>query len=320
VTDTSSIDPKSREMILLSGTANLPLAERIAKRLGGVLCDVTVKRFADGEIFVRIDENVRGRDVFIVQSTAPPAENIVELLLLIDAAARASAARVTAVVPYYGYARQDRKDQPRVAIGAKLMANLITTAGADRVVSVDLHQHQLQAFFDIPVDHLYALPVFGEHYDAMDLDPLVVVAGDVGAAKMARGYARRLGGEIAMIDKRRPEHNVAEVVTVVGDVDGKNCLIPDDMIDTGGTMAGAVLALKEQGARDIYICATHPLLSGPAVERLSELPVKEVAVTDTVVVPGEKRWPALRILPVDDLLARAINYIHDNESVSSLFE
>jgi ribose-phosphate pyrophosphokinase len=223
-------------------------------------------------------------------------------------------------VPYFGYARQDRKDQPRVAIGAKLLANLIVEAGADRVVSIDLHQHQLQAFFDIPVDHLYALPVFVAHYEARNLEPLVVVASDVGAAKMARGYARRLGGEMAMIDKRRPAPNVSEVATVVGDVDGKNCLIPDDMIDTGGTMVGAVHALKEKGAEDIYICATHALLSGPAVERLSGLPVKEVTVTDTIFVPEEKRWPGLRSLSVAKLLARAMYFIHDNESVSSLFE
>ena len=320
MTDTSSIDPKSREMMLLSGTANRPLAEQIAAELDAPLCAVTIDRFADGEIFVRIDENVRGRDVFIIQPTSAPAENVMELLLLIDAAQRASAARVTAVVPYFGYARQDRKDQPRVAIGAKLLANLIVEAGADRVVSIDLHQHQLQAFFDIPVDHLYALPVFVAHYEQLRLDPLVVVASDVGAAKMSRGYARRLGGEIAMIDKRRPEPNVAEVVTVVGDVEGKNCLIPDDMIDTGGTMVGAVNALKENGAKDIYICATHALLSGPAVERLSTLPVKEVTVTDTILVPEEKRWPGLRTLSVAKLLARAMYFIHDNESVSSLFD
>jgi len=307
-------------MMLLSGTANRPLAEEIAEKLGGGLCAVTIKRFSDGEIFVRIDENVRGRDVFIIQPTAPPAENIIELLLLIDAASRASAARVTAVVPYFGYGRQDRKDQPRVAIGAKLHANLIDTAGADRVISIDLHQHQLQAFFDIPVDHLYAMPVFVEHFRSRDLDPLAVVASDVGAAKMARGYARRLGGEIAMIDKRRPKPNVAEVVNVVGDVEGKNCLIPDDMIDTGGTMAEAVRALEEKGAKDIYICATHALLSGPAVSRLSELPVAEVVVTNTIGLSAEKHWPRLRVLSVADLLARAIRYVHDNESVSSLFE
>jgi ribose-phosphate pyrophosphokinase len=310
----------SREMMLLSGTSNQPLAEAIARKLGVSLCDLTIKRFSDGEIFVRIDENVRGRDVFIVQPTGPPAENIVELLLILDAVSRASAARVTAVVPYFGYGRQDRKDQPRVAIGAKLMANLIAKAGANRVVSVDFHQHQLQAFFDIPVDHLYALPVFVEHFSKRDLSPLVVVASDVGAAKMARGYSRRLGGEIAMIDKRRPSHNVAEAVTVVGDVQGKNCLVPDDMIDTGGTMVEAVRALKQHGANDVFICATHALLSGPAVERLSKLPVTEVAVSDTIHLAEEKRWPSLHVLPVADLLARAIRYIHDNESVSSLFE
>lgn len=320
MTDTSSIDPKSREMMLLSGTANRPLSENIAAELEVPLCSVTIDRFADGEIFVRIDENVRGRDVFIIQPTSAPAENVMELLLLIDAAQRASAARVTAVVPYFGYGRQDRKDQPRVAIGAKLLANLIVEAGADRVVSIDLHQHQLQAFFDIPVDHLYAMPVFVTHYETLKLDPLVVVASDVGAAKMARGYARRLGGEMAMIDKRRPAPNVSEVATVVGDVKGKNCLIPDDMIDTGGTMVGAVEALKEKGAEDIFICATHALLSGPAVERLSSLPVKEVTVTDTIIVPDEKRWPGLRSLSVAKLLARAMYFIHDNESVSSLFE
>jgi ribose-phosphate pyrophosphokinase len=318
--DTSVIDPMSREMMLLSGTANEPLAEAIARKLGVGLCELTIKRFSDGEIFVRIDENVRGRDVFIVQPTGPPAENIMELLLILDAVSRASAARVTAVVPYFGYGRQDRKDQPRVAIGAKLMANLIAKAGANRVVSVDFHQHQLQAFFDIPVDHLYALPVFVEHYSKRDLSPLVVVASDVGAAKMARGYARRLGGEIAMIDKRRPSHNVAEAVTVVGDVQGKNCLVPDDMIDTGGTMVEAVRALKDHGAKDVYICATHALLSGPAVERLSKLPVAEVAVSDTIHLGEKKRWSSLHVLPVADLLARAIRYIHDNESVSSLFE
>jgi ribose-phosphate pyrophosphokinase len=317
---TSAIDPKSSEMMLLSGTANRPLSGRIASELGGGLCDVTIRRFADGEIFVRIDENVRGRDVFIVQPTNPPAENVVELLLLIDAAKRASAARVTAVVPYYGYGRQDRKDQPRVAIGAKLMANLITTAGADRVVSVDFHQHQLQAFFDIPVDHLYAAPVLVEHYRKKDLSSLAVVASDVGAAKMVRGFARRLGGDIAMIDKRRPAPNVAEVVNVVGDVRGKTCLIPDDMIDTGGTMVEAVTALMERGAKECYCLATHALLSGPAVQRLSELPVKEITVTDTVYVPEEKRFAKLQVLSVATLLGRAIRYIHENESVSSLFE
>ena len=250
-------------LLLLSGTANRPLAEGIADALGEELCDVTIKRFADGEIFVRINENVRGRDVFLIQPTSTPADNIVELLLLIDAANRASAARITAVVPYYGYGRADRKDQPRVSIAAKLMANLMTAAGADRVLSVDFHQHQIQGFFDIPADHLYAAPVFRRYYEGKGLDNLVVVATDVSAAKTARGYARRLGGDLAIIDKRRPKQNEAEVENLVGEVEGYHCIVPDDMIDTAGTMESTVRILKDQGARDIYLLATHPLFSGP---------------------------------------------------------
>lgn len=296
------------------------LAEEIARCLGVELCKVTISRFADGEIFVRIDENVRGHDVFIVQPTNPPADNIVELLLLIDAARRASAARITCVMPYYGYSRQDRKDQPRVAIGAKLLANLITTAGADRVLGIDFHQHQLQGFFDIPVDHLYAAPVFVSHYRKKHLKDVVVVAPDVGSAKMARGFAKRLNGTFAIIDKRRPASNVAEVLNVVGEVDGRDCLIPDDMIDTAGTVTAAARALKDLGAQDIYVCATHPLLSGPAAERLSSAPIREVTVTDTVEIAPEHRFPTLSVLSVGDLLAKAVRNTHDDQSVSSLFE
>src|SRR5688500_10946961 len=230
---------------LLSGTGNRPLAEEIARQLGIPLCKVTCNRFADGEIFIRIDENVRGNDVFIVQSTNAPAENIIELLLLIDAARRASAARITVVMPYYGYSRQDRKDQPRVAIGAKLVANMIMSAGANRVLGLDFHQHALQGFFDVPVDHLYAAPVFVSHYRKKNLHDLVVVAPDVGSAKMARGFAKRLNGSLAIIDKRRPKANVSEVVNVVGEVEGKDCLLADDMIDTAGTVSEAARALKE---------------------------------------------------------------------------
>jgi len=308
------------QILLLSGSANRPLAEELAQHLGQPLCQVTLRRFADGEIFVKIDENVRGRDVFIIQPTNPPAENLVELLLLIDAARRASAARVTAVIPYFGYARQDRKDQPRVAISAKLMANMISTAGADRVLAMDFHQHQLQGFFDLPVDHLYAAPVFTSHYRQKRLRDLVVVASDVGAAKMARGFAKRLNGTLAVIDKRRPSANVAEVVNVVGEVQGRDCLIPDDMIDTGGTMAEAVHALKRLGAHEIYCCATHALLSGPAVDRLKAAPVTEVAVTNSIAVPPGRRFDKLKILSVAPLLAKAIGYTHSDQSVSSLFE
>jgi ribose-phosphate pyrophosphokinase len=305
---------------LIAGPANPELCAEIAQTLDVPFCKTTVTRFADGEIFVRIDENVRGNDVFIVQPTNPPADNIMELLLLIDAARRASAARITCVMPYYGYSRQDRKDQPRVAIGAKLLANMITVAGANRVLGLDFHQHQLQGFFDVPVDHLYAAPVFVSHYRKKDLHELVVVAPDVGSAKMARGFAKRLNGSLAIIDKRRPKPNVSEVVNVVGEVEGRDCLLADDMIDTAGTVSEAAKALKDLGARDVYVCATHALLSGPAVERLSKAPIKEVTVTDTVMIPQAKRFPTLCVLSVGELLSKAIRYIHSEQSVSSLFE
>ena len=305
---------------VLAGTGNRGLAEEIAESLGVELCKCTTSRFADGEVFVRIDENVRGADVFIVQSTNPPAENILELLLLIDAARRASAARVTVVIPYFGYARQDRKDQPRVAIGAKVMANMIEKAGAHRLLGLDFHAHQLQGMFDLPVDHLYGSPVFTSHYKKKKLQDLVVVAPDVGSAKMARGFAKRLNGSLAIIDKRRPAANVAEVVNVVGEVEGKDCLIPDDMIDTAGTVSEAARALKNLGAKDIYVCATHALLSGPAVERLSNAPIKEVAVTNSIAIPESRRFPQLTILSVGELFAKAIRFTHADQSVSSLFE
>lgn len=320
---TPSLDapsPLPRGFKILSGTANVPLAEEIAKTLGAELCKVTCTRFADGEVFVRIDENIRGADVYVVQPTNPPGENVLELLLLIDAARRASASRVTAVLPYTGYARQDRKDQPRVAIGAKLMANLIETAGADRVLGLDFHAHQLQGFFDVPVDHLYAAPVFTNYFRKKGLKDLCVVAPDVGSAKMARGFAKRLDATFAIIDKRRPKANVAEVMNVVGEVEGRDCLIPDDMIDTAGTVSEAARALKNLGANDIYVCATHALFSGPAVERLMNAPIKEVVVTDSINLPPERRFPSLRVLSVGELLAKAIRFTHADQSVSVLFE
>jgi ribose-phosphate pyrophosphokinase len=243
-----------------------------------------------------------------------------ELLLLIDAARRASAARITCVMPYYGYARQDRKDQPRVPIGAKLMANMIRVAGVDRVLGVDFHQHQLQGFFDVPVDHLYAMPVFTAHYRKMALNDPVVVAPDVGSAKMARGFAKRLNASLAIIDKRRPKPNVSEVVNVVGEVEGHDCILVDDMIDTAGTVTEAARALRKLGAKDIYICATHALLSGPAKQRLDDAPIKEVAVTDTVFIPEDRRPKALFMLSVGELLAKAIRFTHSEQSVSSLFD
>ena len=305
---------------LLAGTANRPLAEEIAKQLGIDLCKLTCTRFADGEIFVRIDENVRGNDVFIVQSTNAPAENMMELLLLIDAARRASAARITVVMPYYGYSRQDRKDQPRVAIGAKLVANMIVSAGADRLLGIDFHQHQLQGFFDIPVDHLYAMPVLTAHFRKKQLKDTVVVAPDVGSAKMARGFAKRLDASLAIIDKRRPRANVSEVVNVVGDVEGRDCILADDMIDTAGTVTEAARALKALGANDIYCCATHAVFSGPAIERLKAAPFTEVVVTDTINLAPEKHFERLTVLSVGELLSKAVRYTHAEQSVSSLFD
>ena len=305
---------------LIAGMGNRPLAEEIARCLGVELCKLTCTRFADGEIFVRIDENIRGMDVFVIQPTNPPADTMMELLLIVDAARRASAARITVVMPYYGYSRQDRKDQPRVAIGAKLVANMIQTAGADRVLGIDFHQHQLQGFFDIPVDHLYAKPVLVNHYRRKRLADLVVVAPDVGAAKMARGFAKQLDAGFAIMDKRRPKANVAEVLNVIGEVEGRPCLIVDDMIDTAGTVSEAARALIKRGAREVYVCATHALLSGPARDRLSEAPIAEVTVTDTIAIPPERRFDKLQVLSVGELLAKAIRFTHSDQSVSSLFE
>ena len=307
-------------LLLIAGRANRPLAIEIGQILGEDPESARIRDFADGEIFVRIDRNARGRDVFIMQPTVTPAESVLELLLLIDAAVRASAARVTVVVPYFGYGRQDRKDQPRVAIGAKLMANLMVAAGADRVIGMDFHQHQIQAFFDIPVDHLYAAPVLTGYFRQKKLTDLVVVAPDVGSAKMARGFAKRLNATIAIIDKRRPTANEAEVLSVVGEVDGKACLLVDDMVDTGGTLANAVKALKDRGANQVFAAATHALLSGTAVEKLSAAPLEEFVVTNTIHIAEDRRFEGLKILSVAELFAKAIECVHDNKSVSKLFE
>jgi len=309
----------NHELRLLTGSANPDLAREIADHLGTRLTDVEVNRFADGEIFVKINENVRGRDVFIVQATNPPADNLMELLLLIDAARRASAHRIAAVLPYFGYARADRKDQPRVAISAKLIANMLANAGADRVITIDLHSHQVQGFFDIPVDHLYASPVFLDYFRAKGLGDVVVVAPDVGAAKMARGFARRMDASMALIDKRRPKPNEAEVVHLVGEVEGKTAILIDDMIDTAGTFAQAARALEQNGAVAIYGCATHALLSREASRRLQDAPFKEVCVANTLHVPEDRRFPNLQVLSIAGLLSKSIKYTHEYQSVSSLF-
>lgn len=311
----------SDNMVLFSGTANRPLAEAIAREMGLSLGAAEISRFSDGEIFVRLSENVRGVDVFIVQPTVPGQDSLMELFLLLDAATRASASRVTAVMPYFGYARQDRKDQPRVSLAAKLVANLITTAGADRVLAMDLHASQIQGFFDIPVDHLYAAPMFMDFFGGLDLREFAVVAPDLGSVKMARAYANRLGLPLAIVEKRRPKANEMEVLNVIGtsEVLDRNLLIIDDMIDTGTTLMKAAEKLREAGARDVYACATHAVLSGGALERLEKSALAQIVVTDTIPVVGGTS-KKLRVLSTARLFAEAILRIHRSESLSILFE
>ena len=306
-------------MKIFAGRANRPLAEEMAGFLGTELGDCDIMQFSDGEIFVKINENVRGVDVFIVQPTFPPAENLLELLIMIDAATRASASRVTAVLPYYGYARQDRKDQPRVAISAKLVANLIAVAGANRVLTMDLHAGQIQGFFDIPLDHLFASPVLIDYFKELDLKDLTIVSPDIGSVRMARAFAKRFKAPFALIDKRRPKPNVSEVMNVIGEVDGRNVIILDDLIDTGGTVVEAAAALKEHGAKDIYVGCTHGILSGDALKRIHESPITELVVTNTVPLRDGKPNDNTRVLSVAPLLGEAVRRIHYGESVSSLF-
>ena len=302
---------------LFSGRANAALAERIADAYGKQLGQVTIRNFADGEVYVRYEESIRGADLFIIQSTPPPAETWMELLLMIDAARRASATRITAVIPYFGYARQDRKDQPRVPITARLLANMLTTAGVDRVLTMDLHASQIQGFFDIPVDHLYGSTVFEKFFEMQPMENLVVVAPDVGASKVARAYAKRLGADLALIDKRRPEANIAEVMNIIGEVDGRNCLLIDDMVDTGGTLCSAAEALREAGALDIQAFCTHPLLSGPALQRIEDSELSRLIVTDTV--PLKRTSSKIHVISVAPLFADAIHRIFADESISTLF-
>jgi len=309
-------------LTIFTGNANPELAKEICEYLGIELGKALVSRFSEGEIQVKIEQNIRGNDVFIIQPTCPPPnENLMELLIMIDAAKRASAGRITAVIPYYGYARQDRKDQPRVPISAKLVANLITVAGADRVLTMDLHAGQIQGFFDIPLDHLFAVKIFVEHLKrTLDLSNLVVVSPDVGGIKMARAYAKRLGVPLAIVDKRRISMDQAEVMNILGEVKGKDVCIVDDIIATGGSLVEAVEALKEKGARDAYATITHPVLSGPAIERLKRSPLKKLFVTNTIPVPEEKRIDKIEVLSVAPLLGEAIKRIHKEESVSVLFD
>lgn len=307
------------DLKVFTGNANRALAEEICEYLGLRIGDALVSRFSDGEIRVKINENIRGADVFIIQPTIPPAENILELLIMIDAARRASAWRITAVIPYFGYARQDKKDEPRVPISAKLISNLLTTAGADRILTIDLHAEQIQGYFDIPVDHLYAAPVIIDYLKRKNLKDVVIVAPDPGRANRARAIAKRFGNvPIAIVDKRRPEPNRSEVVYVVGEVEEKTAVIIDDIVDTGGTLVGAVEALVNKGAREVYACITHPVLSGPAVERIENSKIKELIITNTIPL-GDKKRDRFTVLSIAPLLGEAIRRIHNEESVSSLF-
>jgi ribose-phosphate pyrophosphokinase len=305
------------DFLVFAGSSNIPLANRIVEEIGISLGSLEVKRFSDGEIWVKYGENIRGREVFLVQSTNPPAENIIELLIMIDAAKRASAKRITTVIPYFGYARQDRKDQPRVSITAKLMANLITGAGADRVITMDLHASQIQGFFDIPVDHLYGSSIFLAHLSNLS-DNLAVVSPDVGGIKIARAYAKMLHSGLIVIDKRRPKQNLAEIMNIIGDVEGKDILLVDDLIDTAGTFVGAAKALKEKGAKQIFGAVTHPLLSGPAFDRINSGEVDKLFVTDTINF-NSSLSDKINILTAAPLFAEAIIRTYNNESISSLF-
>lgn len=306
--------------VLFSGNSNRALAARIADYLQVPLGDARIRQFSDGEIWVKYDQNIRGADVFIVQSTHSPSDNIMELLIMLDAARRASAERITAVIPYFGYARQDRKDQPRVSITAKLVANLLTTAGADRILTMDLHAPQIQGFFDIPVDHLYSATIFCDHFRDMNVPNLTVISPDVGGITMARAYAKRLNAPLAIIDKRRPKPNEAEIVNIIGEVKGRNILIIDDIVDTAGTLCHAAAALKKNGAENIYVACTHPLLSGPAIDRLDEAPITKMKVTDSVQIPEENKIDKIDVLTASNMFGEAIKRIHGEESISSLFD
>jgi len=310
----------ANELVLISGSAHPAMGARIAECLNTKLLDVEIDRFSDGEINIKILENIRGTDVFIIQPTMPPAENMMELLLMIDAVRRASCHRVTAVIPYFGYARQDRKDQPRVPIGAKLMADLITGAGANRVLTIDLHAPQIQGFFNIPLDHLYSAPVLLKHFWEYPRENMIVVAPDVGSIKMTRAFAKRLDVGLAIIDKRRPRANEAVVMNFIGEVAGKDVIIFDDMIDTAGTLTDAArVCIEEQEALSVTACCTHPLLSGRALERLADSPIMEVVVSNTIPFDRFDACPKIRVLDMGPLLAQAIERIHLEKTVSELF-
>lgn len=307
-------------LAIFSGNSNIPLAESICSNLNIPLGKITLKKFSDGEISIKIDENVRGRDVFIVQPVSYPAnDNLMELILILDAARRASARRITAVIPYYGYGRQDRKVEPRVPISARVVADLIQSMSPDRVLTMDLHADQIQGFFHIPVDHLYYSPVLIEYLKSKNLPDLVVVSPDSGGAERARFLGKRINASLAIIDKRRQRANESEVMNVIGDIDKKNCIILDDMIDTAGTISKAAQALLDKGAKSVICCATHGVLSGAAVEKLNSVDFTEIILSDTINIPETKKINKLKKISVGKLFANAIDRIHNEESISTLF-
>jgi ribose-phosphate pyrophosphokinase len=306
-------------LLLFSGNANRPLAKKVCDYLSLPLGKIEISRFPDGEIDMKIMEDVRGADVYVIQPTCPPVnENLMELLIMVDCLRRASAERITAVIPYFGYARQDRKAEGRVPISAKLVANVITAAGVSRALAVDLHAAQLQGFFDIPMDHLYAAPVLVDYFRRLDLKDLTIVSPDVGGIKMARAYAKRLNADLAIVDKRRSGPTEIEAMHVIGEVKDRNVILVDDMISTATSITEAARVCRKKGAKDIWICGTHAVLAGKAVEKLQKAPVKEVIVTDTIPLDG-KEFTNLRVLSIANLLGEAIRRIHHSESVSSLF-
>ncbi len=309
-------------MLVFSGNANISLAKEICKHLKMRMGKILVGRFSDGEVRVKVEDNVRGKDVFVVQPTCPPVnENLMELLVMLDALKRASARRITAVIPYFGYARQDRKDQPRVPITAKLVANLLTVAGADRVLTLDLHAGQVQGFFDIPVDHLYAVNVFIDYFKKKKIDGnLVVVSPDVGGIKMARAYAKRFSAGLAIVDKRRNSPDSTEVMHILGEVKNKNAILVDDLIATGSSLVEAAKALREAGAKKIYACVTHGVLSGNAVSKLENSPIDFLVITNSIPLPKEKKSKKIKVVSVGKLFAEAIKRIHLEKSISILFD
>ena len=309
------------DLKVFSGSAHPQLTREIADFLGIPVGQARLRRFPDSEVSFQIDENIRGTDVFIVQPTSNPVDqHLMEMLIMVDAFRRSSAARITAVVPYYGYARQDRKDKPRVPISAKLVANVLSAAGTNRVLTMDLHKAQIQGFFDIPVDHLFAAPVIIDYLARLSYPKLTMVSPDAGGAERARAYAKRLNAELAVIDKRRTDDGTAEVMNVIGDVAGRTCIIQDDITDTAGTITKAATALKANGAERIFACAVHGVLSGPAIERIEKSPIDKMIVTNTIPLTGDKaRCEKIKVLSVARLLGQAIKSIHDETSVSSLF-